>query len=110
MMRVGRVRYSTVLIPRRINSAYGWRIDRARMPCLSEGASPRMNGACHDHATTRLFPGSSFVHRGEPLIHPGGTPVYPGDALIHPGGAPVYPGGPLVHPGAPLVHPGEPPG
>jgi hypothetical protein len=31
MIRVGRDRYSTVLIPRRINSANGWRMERARI-------------------------------------------------------------------------------
>src|SRR5690242_8114746 len=35
MIRVRRLRYSTVFIPRKISSANGWRIDRARMKRIS---------------------------------------------------------------------------
>ena len=31
MIRVAKLRYSTRLTPRRISSAYGWRMERARM-------------------------------------------------------------------------------
>jgi hypothetical protein len=43
MIFVGRERNSIGLIPRRINSAYGWRIDNARMSAISSFASTCYN-------------------------------------------------------------------
>ena len=43
MIFVGRLRNSIGLIPRRINSAYGCLMDKARMPHLSEILRQRVN-------------------------------------------------------------------
>ncbi len=66
MIFVGLARSFTVLIPRRINSAYGWRMERASMPRLSTEPTGGVILPCRYGRTN----GGSDPHSELPLCKP----------------------------------------